>query len=118
MINERAGMPAQPSDLIDVAELERAYFQKQPNVSVPEQRVRFGTGGHRGKAMDASFNEAHIKAITQAIVDAKYSRSIKNNSVTRRLHGFLACCRRKQRRTFKRQRLASYTALFSEAFKK
>ncbi|MBQ1338380.1 MAG: hypothetical protein IIY32_08680 [Thermoguttaceae bacterium] len=74
MINERAGMPAQPSDLIDVAELERAYFQKQPNVSVPEQRVRFGTGGHRGKAMDASFNEAHIKAIVQAIVDWRNQR--------------------------------------------
>jgi phosphoglucomutase len=55
--------------LIDVAALERDYFEKQPNLSVPEERVRFGTGGHRGKASEASFNEAHIKAIVQAIVD-------------------------------------------------
>ncbi len=69
MISERAGQPTQPSDLIDVAELERAYFSNQPDVNVPEQRVRFGTGGHRGKAAENSFNEAHIKAIVQAIVD-------------------------------------------------
>ena len=69
MIHERAGLPTQPSDLIDVAALERDYFEKQPNLSVPEERVRFGTGGHRGKASEASFNEAHIKAIVQAIVD-------------------------------------------------
>ena len=69
MISERAGQPAQASDLIDVAALERDYFQRRPNLSVPEERVRFGTGGHRGKASNGSFNEAHIKAIIQAIVD-------------------------------------------------
>jgi len=69
MISPRAGQPVQPSDLIDVAALERDYFDKKPNPSVPEQRVRFGTGGHRGKASEGSFNEAHIKAIIQAIVD-------------------------------------------------
>ncbi len=69
MIHERAGQPTQPCDLIDVAVLERAYFERQPNVEVAEQRVRFGTGGHRGKAMESSFNEAHIKAIMQAVVD-------------------------------------------------
>lgn len=69
MIHERAGQPTQASDLIDVAELERAYFERNPQVEIPEQRVRFGTGGHRGKAMDSSFNEAHIKAIMQAVVD-------------------------------------------------
>lgn len=69
MISQRAGQPVQPSDLIDVAALERDYFEKKPDPSVAEQRVRFGTGGHRGKAAESSFNEAHIKAIVQAIVD-------------------------------------------------
>lgn len=69
MIHPRAGQPVLPSDLIDVAALERDYFEKKPNLSVPEQRVRFGTGGHRGKASESSFNEEHIKAIMQAIVD-------------------------------------------------
>lgn len=69
MISERAGQPVEASDLIDVAALERDYFEKAPNLDAPEQRVRFGTGGHRGKASEGSFNEAHIKAITQAIVD-------------------------------------------------
>ncbi len=74
MIHERAGQPTQPSDLIDVAALERDYFEKQPNVEIAEQRVRFGTGGHRGKASETSFNEAHIKAIVQAVVDYRRAR--------------------------------------------
>ena len=69
MISERAGQPVEPSDLIDVSALEREYFERTPNLERPEERVRFGTGGHRGKATDGSFNEAHIKAIVQAIVD-------------------------------------------------
>lgn len=69
MIHERAGQQTQPCDLIDVDALNRAYFEQCPDVNVPEQRVRFGTGGHRGKALESSFNEAHIKAIMQAVVD-------------------------------------------------
>ena len=69
MISPRAGQPVQPSDLIDVEALEREYFDRKPDPRVPEQRVRFGTGGHRGKAAEGSFNEAHIEAIVQAIVD-------------------------------------------------
>ncbi len=69
MISERAGRRAEASDLIDVDALERDYFEKQPNPEIAEQRVRFGTGGHRGKAQESSFNEAHIKAIIQAVVD-------------------------------------------------
>ncbi len=69
MISERAGRRAEASDLIDVAALERDYFEKRPNPEIAEQRVRFGTGGHRGKAQESSFNEAHIKAIIQAVVD-------------------------------------------------
>jgi phosphoglucomutase len=68
-MNERAGTQAQASDLIDVRELVRAYYGLNPDVSVPEQRVVFGTSGHRGSAFDTAFNEDHIAAVTQAIVD-------------------------------------------------
>ena len=65
----RAGTVAQPQDLIDVAALERAYFELQPDVTNPDQAVAFGTSGHRGSAFDTAFNEAHILAITQAICE-------------------------------------------------
>ena len=68
-MNNRAGLPAQPSDLIDVQELVRAYYELAPDMSVPEQRVVFGTSGHRGNSLNAAFNEQHILATTQAIVD-------------------------------------------------
>jgi phosphoglucomutase len=53
--------------LVNVPRLMTAYFVEQPDPSVPEQRVAFGTSGHRGSALDAAFNEAHILATTQAI---------------------------------------------------
>jgi phosphoglucomutase len=62
-----AGQPPQPSDLVDVAKLVTAYFTETPDPLLPSQRVAFGTSGHRGSSFDASFNEAHILAITQAI---------------------------------------------------
>ncbi|WP_072314414.1 phosphoglucomutase (alpha-D-glucose-1,6-bisphosphate-dependent) [Agrococcus sp. Marseille-P2731] len=65
----RAGTVAQPQDLIDARALERAYFELVPDVSNPDQAVAFGTSGHRGSAFDTAFNEAHILAITQAIVE-------------------------------------------------
>lgn len=68
-MNTRAGQPAQPSDLIDVHELIAAYFEKVPDVSIPTQRVIFGTSGHRGSSLDTAFNDTHIAAITQAIVE-------------------------------------------------
>ncbi|HOB57918.1 MAG TPA: phosphoglucomutase (alpha-D-glucose-1,6-bisphosphate-dependent) [Rhodoglobus sp.] len=68
-MNTRAGQPAQPSDLIDVHELIAAYFEKVPDVSIPAQRVVFGTSGHRGSSLDTAFNDTHIAAITQAIVE-------------------------------------------------
>ena len=68
-MHERAGTPATESDLIDVEALVRAYYEKKPDVSVPEQRVAFGTSGHRGSSFTTSFNEHHILAITQAIVE-------------------------------------------------
>ncbi|HAT1243557.1 phosphoglucomutase (alpha-D-glucose-1,6-bisphosphate-dependent) [Corynebacterium striatum] len=69
MAHERAGQLAQPSDLIDIAELVTAYYTRTPDVENPDQQVAFGTSGHRGSALDTAFNENHILAITQAIVD-------------------------------------------------
>ncbi|WAC67307.1 phosphoglucomutase (alpha-D-glucose-1,6-bisphosphate-dependent) [Agrococcus sp. SL85] len=72
----RAGTVAQPQDLIDVAALERAYTELVPDVSNPDQAVAFGTSGHRGSALDAAFNETHIVAITQAIVEYRAAQGI------------------------------------------
>src|SRR4051794_11140919 len=67
MSDPRAGQPAQPSDLIDVASLVTAYYTLEPDPAEPTQQVVFGTSGHRGSSFDAAFNEAHILATTQAI---------------------------------------------------
>jgi phosphoglucomutase len=72
----RAGQPAQESDLIDVEALIAAYFEKVPDVTNPEQKVVFGTSGHRGSSLDAAFNETHIAAITQAIVEYRAAQGI------------------------------------------
>ncbi len=64
----RAGLPAEPSDLVDVAQLLAAYQNDTPDASDPLQQVSFGTSGHRGSSLKTSFNEAHILAITEAIV--------------------------------------------------
>lgn len=69
MAHERAGQLAQPSDLIDIAELVTAYYTRTPDAENPDQQVAFGTSGHRGSALDTAFNENHILAIAQAIVD-------------------------------------------------
>jgi len=63
----RAGQPAKPGDLVDVAALLRAYHDVKPDPSEPTQRVAFGTSGHRGSAFRGAFNEAHILAVTEAI---------------------------------------------------
>ncbi|WP_203653500.1 phosphoglucomutase (alpha-D-glucose-1,6-bisphosphate-dependent) [Demequina activiva] len=68
-MHERAGTPAQPQDLIDVDALLGAYFDQVPDPANPEQKVVFGTSGHRGSAFDTAFNEAHIVATTAAIVE-------------------------------------------------
>ena len=67
--NPRAGQPAQPEDLIDLAHLVTAYYTVQPDPDDVAQQVVFGTSGHRGSALDGAFNEAHILATTQAIVE-------------------------------------------------
>ncbi|BBY07709.1 phosphoglucomutase (alpha-D-glucose-1,6-bisphosphate-dependent) [Mycobacterium noviomagense] len=65
----RAGQPAQPEDLVDLPHLVTAYYTKEPDPNDVAQQVVFGTSGHRGSALDGAFNEAHILAITQAIVE-------------------------------------------------
>src|ERR1700712_3183289 len=69
MSSPRAGQPAAPSDLIDVASLVTAYYTLDPDPAEPAQLVVFGTSGHRGSALDAAFNEPHILATTQAICE-------------------------------------------------
>ncbi|MBX4133038.1 alpha-D-glucose phosphate-specific phosphoglucomutase [Frischella sp. Ac48] len=69
MIQERAGQLADDSDLIDIDNLLSHYYQIQPDIYEPSQRVIFGTSGHRGSANKATFNENHILAIAQAIAD-------------------------------------------------
>jgi phosphoglucomutase len=75
-MNARAGQLAATSDLIDVHELVRAYYDLVPDVTIPEQKVVFGTSGHRGSSFDAAFNETHIAAITQAIVEYRTGQGI------------------------------------------
>jgi phosphoglucomutase len=68
-ISPLAGKPAPKEMLIDVAQLEREYFERWPDMNDPTQMVSFGTSGHRGSPLDGTFTEAHILAITQAICD-------------------------------------------------
>ncbi len=75
-LHELAGKPAPPSILINVPRLVSAYYTLKPDVAEAEQRVAFGTSGHRGGSLEASFNEDHILAITQAICEDRKTRSI------------------------------------------
>ena len=77
MVHQRAGLPAQQSDLVDVQKLVSSYFDLKPDASVAEQKVAFGTSGHRGSSFNVSFNENHILAITQAIVEYRVSQDIQ-----------------------------------------
>ena len=70
-----AGKPAPKEMLIDVAQLEREYFNRRPDLGDSNQMVSFGTSGHRGSPLHGSFTEAHILAITQAICDYRQSVS-------------------------------------------
>lgn len=76
MAHERAGHVALPEDLIDIAELVTAYYTRTPDPENPDQQVAFGTSGHRGSSLDNAFNEAHILATTQAIVDYRHQEKI------------------------------------------
>jgi len=71
-----AGQPAPADVLVDVEALREAYFSRRPDPACAEQRVSFGTSGHRGSALDGSFNEWHVLAITQALCDHRRQRDI------------------------------------------
>jgi len=75
-IHPLAGKPAPADILIDVAAIEKAYYERWPNVEEPRQLVSFGTSGHRGSPLDGTLNEAHILAITQAICDYRARKKI------------------------------------------
>lgn len=74
MTDPRAGQPARPEDLVDIDELVGAYYDRHPDVDNPDEQVVFGTSGHRGSSLRTAFNEDHILATTQAIVDYRTSQ--------------------------------------------
>ncbi|MGW2371794.1 MULTISPECIES: phosphoglucomutase (alpha-D-glucose-1,6-bisphosphate-dependent) [Kitasatospora] len=76
MAHARAGQPAQPGDLVDVARLVTAYYALRPDPQEVAQRVAFGTSGHRGSSLDAAFNEDHIAATTQAICEYRAGQKV------------------------------------------
>ncbi|MFJ3233835.1 phosphoglucomutase (alpha-D-glucose-1,6-bisphosphate-dependent) [Streptomyces sp. NPDC086787] len=76
MPHERAGSPAGPGDLVDVARLVTAYYALHPDPAEPAQRVAFGTSGHRGSSTAAAFNEDHIAATSQAICEYRESQGV------------------------------------------
>src|SRR5262245_25760326 len=69
-----AGKPAPKEMLVDLARLERDYYERGPDLADPNQRVSFGTSGHRGSSLRGTFTEAHILAITQAICDFRRTK--------------------------------------------
>ena len=75
-VHPMAGKPATPAMLVDVPRLVTAYYTERPDISVGQQRVAFGTSGHRGSAFKSSFNEWHILAITQAICEYRSRQGI------------------------------------------
>jgi phosphoglucomutase len=75
-ISPLAGKPAPASMIVDLARLEREYYDRKPDVGDPTQVVSFGTSGHRGSPFRGSFTEAHIAAITQAICDYRRGERI------------------------------------------
>ncbi len=76
MAHPRAGQPAQSEDLIDVDAVIGAYYDLAPDPQNPDQQVVFGTSGHRGSSLDTAFNDAHIAATTQAIVEYRAAQGI------------------------------------------
>src|SRR5262245_20402646 len=72
----RRGQPAALSDLVDVPRLVTAYYAEHPDPGDPAQQVSFGTSGHRGSSFRGAFNEVHIVAISQAIVEYRRGQGI------------------------------------------
>ena len=74
--HDRAGTTAQPEDLVDVARLVTAYYTEHPDPDDPGQRVSFGTSGHRGSSLHSAFNDDHIAATSQAIVEHRRAAGV------------------------------------------
>ncbi|WP_374947516.1 phosphoglucomutase (alpha-D-glucose-1,6-bisphosphate-dependent) [Agreia sp.] len=75
-MENRAGTVALPEDLVDVEALVRAYYELKPDVTIADQKVVFGTSGHRGSSLNTAFNQDHIAATTQAIVEYRAGQGI------------------------------------------
>lgn len=75
-ISPEAGNAADPSILVNIPKLISTYYLESPDLSIAEQRVKFGTSGHRGSSFEKSFNEKHILSITQAICDFRVQQKI------------------------------------------
>ena len=75
-ISPLAGRPAPKEMLVDLAQLERQYYERKPDLGDTDQLVSFGTSGHRGSPLRGSFTESHILAITQAICDHRRGQRI------------------------------------------
>src|SRR5215216_1698600 len=75
-VNEQAGRPADPSALVDVDKLVKAYYEERPDPGDAAQQVAFGTSGHRGSALKGSFNDAHVLATTEAICRYREAQGI------------------------------------------
>src|SRR6202167_5428964 len=75
-ISPLAGKPAPKELLVDLARLEREYYERRPDVGDPNQLVSFGTSGHRGSSLNGTFTEAHILALTQALCHYRRSQNI------------------------------------------
>ena len=75
-LHERAGQPAKYEDLVNIPRLMAAYYLNKPDMDNPEQRVSFGTSGHRGSSLNGSFTESHIAAISQAIAEYRQAEGV------------------------------------------
>ncbi len=75
-ISPLAGKPAPKEMLIDVARLEKLYYERQPDIENQNELVSFGTSGHRGSPLHGTFTESHILAITQAICDYRRGQGV------------------------------------------
>src|SRR5580698_333315 len=75
-VSPLAGKPAPEALLVNVPQLVTAYYTEEPDPAVPEQRVAFGTSGHRGSSFKKAFNQNHILAITQAICEYRTAKGI------------------------------------------
>lgn len=76
-IHHHAGKPARPEDRINIGRLVSDYFLQAPDISVAEQKVSFGTSGHRGSASKLSFNQQHIEAICQAVAEYRQKQGFQ-----------------------------------------